>query len=255
MAEVEEPEGGANEKSWPVPLRATAWGLLGALSLKDRLPDAAPAAVGVNVIATVHFPAAATGVEVEQVVPELEMANAPVTLISLKVRFALPVLVTVTVWGLLVVPSVWAEKVSDVGDKLTVAPEPVPLRITVCVLPATPLLLSVMVSVPAIGPVVSGIKPTGMTQLLPAARVKPPTMSCWQKVAVELGAAIAKSEGLTVMPVMVNAAVPVLLRVTFCKLLVVPVAWAPNDRVPGLTLATGTAVVMVYAAVATALVE
>jgi len=43
VAEVEEPEGGANEKSWPVPLRAMVCGVLGALSLNERLPDAEPA--------------------------------------------------------------------------------------------------------------------------------------------------------------------------------------------------------------------
>jgi hypothetical protein len=105
VAEVEEPEGGANEKSWPVPLRAMVWGLLGALSLNERLPDAAPAAVGVNVTATVQVPAAATGFEVEQVVPEVAMAKGPVAAIALNVRLALPVLVRVTVCELLVVPT------------------------------------------------------------------------------------------------------------------------------------------------------
>ena len=105
VAEVEEPEGGANVKSWPVPLSATVWGLLGALSLNERLPDAVPAAVGVNVTATVQVPAAATGFEVEQVVPDVAMAKEPVAAIAVNVRLALPVLVRVTVWELLVVPT------------------------------------------------------------------------------------------------------------------------------------------------------
>jgi hypothetical protein len=50
------------------------WGLPGALSLNERLPDAVPAAVGVNVTATAQVPAAATGLEVEQVVPDVAMA-------------------------------------------------------------------------------------------------------------------------------------------------------------------------------------
>lgn len=92
-----EPEGGVNEKSSPVPLRVTVCGLLAALSLKVRLPDTAPPAVGVKVTATVQVPAAATGLDAEQVVPELATANGPEALIALKVRLALPTLVTVMV--------------------------------------------------------------------------------------------------------------------------------------------------------------
>lgn len=105
MAEVEEPEGGAMEKSCPVPLSTMVCGLLGALSVNERLPDAAPAAIGVNVTATVQVPAAATGFEVEQVVPEVAMAKGAVAAIALNVRLPLPVLVRVTVWKLLVVPT------------------------------------------------------------------------------------------------------------------------------------------------------
>ena len=106
MAEVEEPEGGANEKSSPVPLSATLWGLLGALSLNERLPDDAPPAVGVNVTATVQVPGAATGVEVEQVVPDVAMPKGPVAPMAVSVRLAPPELVRVTVWELLVVPTI-----------------------------------------------------------------------------------------------------------------------------------------------------
>ena len=42
---------------------------MGALSLNERLPDAVPSAVGVKVTATVQVAAAATGFEVEQVLP------------------------------------------------------------------------------------------------------------------------------------------------------------------------------------------
>jgi hypothetical protein len=78
---------------------------LGALSVNARLPDAVPAAVGVNVTATVQVPAAAMGFDVRQVVPEVKIAKGPVTAIALKVRLLLPVLVRATVWELLVVPS------------------------------------------------------------------------------------------------------------------------------------------------------
>jgi len=104
---VEEPEGGAREKSWPVPLRATDCGLPGALSLKETLPDAAPPAVGVKVIATVQVPLAATGFAVKHVVPEAATANGPLTAGALlKLRLAVPVLVRVMVCELLVPPTV-----------------------------------------------------------------------------------------------------------------------------------------------------
>jgi hypothetical protein len=106
VAEVEDPEGGANEKSWPVPLSATLCGLLGALSLNERLPDAVPPALGVKVTATVQIAAAAMALEVEQVVPEATMAKGPVAPIAVSVRLALPVLVRVTVWEMLVVPTI-----------------------------------------------------------------------------------------------------------------------------------------------------
>jgi hypothetical protein len=76
------------------------------LSLNERLPDAEPPAVGANVTATLQVAAAATGVEVEQVVPELATAKGPVAAIAVNVRLALPVLVKVTVWELLVVPTI-----------------------------------------------------------------------------------------------------------------------------------------------------
>ena len=75
------------------------------MSLNERLPDAVPSAVGVKVTATVQVAAAATGFEVEQGVPEMAMAKGPVRLIAVKVRLALPVLVSVTVCELLVVPT------------------------------------------------------------------------------------------------------------------------------------------------------
>ena len=53
-----------------------------------RLPEAAPPAVGVKVIATVQEPDAATEFEVEQVVPDVAIAKGPVTPIAVKVRFA-----------------------------------------------------------------------------------------------------------------------------------------------------------------------
>ena len=89
------------------------------MSLNETVPDAGPAAVGVNVTATVQLVAPATGFEVEQVVPEVTMAKGLVAEIAVKVRLASPVLVSVTVCDGLVVPIGSGGKVGD-ADKLTV---------------------------------------------------------------------------------------------------------------------------------------
>ena len=51
---------------------------------------------------------------------------------------------------------------------------PVPLSATLCVLPATPLLLSVMVSVPVSAPTAVGVKVTLIVQEPPDATLPPP---------------------------------------------------------------------------------
>ena len=75
----------------------------------------------------------------------------------------LPRFVSVTVFRELL-PTTCAPKLRDDAESRTAVPVPVPLRLTVCVLPATPLLLSVMVSVPVSGPVAVGVKVTLIVQ-------------------------------------------------------------------------------------------
>ena len=163
----------ASVKSQPVPLKLTLCGLPTALSVKVRLPVAAPAAVGEKVTATVQDPLAATGVEVEQVVPVVARPKGPVMTIALMVRLVLPLFVSVTVCALLVVPTNWPAKADGV-DRLTpvVDAVPVPLRLTVCVV-GIPVLLSVIVTVPVWAPVVVGSKVTEIVQLPPAATMPP----------------------------------------------------------------------------------
>jgi hypothetical protein len=167
------------------------------LSLNERLPDAVPAAVGVNVTATVQVAAAATGFEVEQVVPEVAMAKGLVTEIAVKVRLALPVLVSVMVCDGLAVPTGSGGKVGDT-DKLTVGPVPVPLKLTVCGLP---LALSVRAISPVLVWIAVGVKVTETVQLAEAARELPQLLD-W-----------AKSPE-AVMLEMVRVALPVLINVT-----------------------------------------
>jgi hypothetical protein len=91
---------------------------------------------------------------------------------ALKVKLAVPLLVRVMVCALLVLPTACAANVTG-ADKLTVGAVPVPLKVTVCVLPAAPLLLSVMVSEPERAPAAVGVKVTLIVQLPPAATLEP----------------------------------------------------------------------------------
>lgn len=84
---------------------------------------------------------------------------------------------------------------------------PVPLRLTFCVVPATLLLLSVMVRVPFVGPAADGAKVTLIVHEPPAATLLP-QLFVWLKLV------------LAVMLATVSAAVPVLLSVTVCAALV-----------------------------------
>jgi hypothetical protein len=83
---------------------------------------------------------------------------------------ALPVLVKVTVWAALVVFSACPAKVNEVGEKVAIgaAAVPVPVRATVCGLPAA---LSATAREALRAPVAEGVKVTLMVQLAPAANV------------------------------------------------------------------------------------
>lgn len=152
-----------------------------------------------------------------------------------------PALDSVTACVLLLEFTMRAAKVSVAGETSATGAVAVPVRLTVCVLPATPLLLSVIVSMSVLVPVVVGLKLTLMVQELPAARL-PAHVLVWEKSPV------------AVMLVMVSVALPVLFSVTGCEVLVVPMAWALNVRLGGATLAVDNEP-MVYVAVATGLVE
>src|SRR5437870_10009620 len=84
---------------------------------------------------------------------------------------ALPVLLSVTAWVPLLVPTSWLAKVRLAGERLTagaVAAVPVPVRLTVCGLS---LASSVMVMAPVRVPVAMGVKVTLIVQFNPAAKV------------------------------------------------------------------------------------
>jgi len=85
-----------------------------------------------------------------------------------------------------------------VGERLTRATVPVPVRLTVCV---AGLALSVMVKEPLREPVAVGVKVTLRVQLVLAATLEPQVL-VWEK------------SPLTVMLVMLRTALPVFLSVT-----------------------------------------
>ena len=132
-----------------------------------RPPVYVPAASGLKITEIVQL---APGFTV--VTQLLVWENPPPTVMLEIFSEALPVLVSMVLWALLV-PTVTAGNVSEVGDKLTEGPVPVPDKATIWVLPVTASLLSVIVIAPGRAPVSVGVKITPMMQLLPAATEPP----------------------------------------------------------------------------------
>ena len=198
----------------PLPLKATVCGLPLALSVMVTPALRVPVAVGVKVTLIVQE-ALAASVLGQLLVWAKSPALVPVSAMLLMVRSALPLLVNVTAWAVLVVLTCWLPKLRLVGLKLTagaamVVPEP--LKATVCGLPAA---LSVMDTLALRVPVAVGVKVTLMVQEAPAA-----------SVLELLGQVLVCAKSPLLVPVrpillMVRAAVPLLVRVTVCAALVV----------------------------------
>jgi hypothetical protein len=89
---------------------------------------------------------------------------------------------------------------------------PMPRRVTVCVLPATPLLLSVTVSEPVRTPVVVGVNLILISQDLPAGTVESQVL-------------ISAKSPVMDMPEMFSGPLPTLVRVTLRCSLVVSFSW------------------------------
>ena len=104
----------------PVPVIGTVCGLLAALSVRRKVAERVPEAVGEKVIETLQL-APAGRVRPEQ--PSLTCVKssgfAPRVAALLMNNEALPVFVTLIDWGALVVPIACAAKVNDVGEKVT----------------------------------------------------------------------------------------------------------------------------------------
>jgi hypothetical protein len=116
------------------------------------------------------------------------------------------------------------------AERLTFAPAPVPVRLTDCWLPATLLLLSVMIKEAVRLPIAVGVNVTLMVQLPLAASELPHVLVC------------AKSPGLAPVNAtlaMDRATFPVLFSVTVWAALVVLTFWLLKLRVVGVTPAMG----------------
>ena len=150
----------------PVPVRLTVWVPGLALSVKVKVPVLVPTAVGLKVTWTVQLAPAAT-LEPQVLVWE----KSPLAVMLLMLSAPKPVSLSVTLWGLLLVPSVCDAKVKEVGDRVTAGGEvPVPVRLADWMVG---LALSVTVRVPVRVPVVVGVKVTLMVQEALEVRLEP----------------------------------------------------------------------------------
>jgi hypothetical protein len=201
----------------PVPLRVTV--RVGLVALLDTVtfPEAAPAAVGVNVTLTVQDAPAA--IEAPQVLVD---ANGPVAETEDTLAAAPPVLVTVTVWAAEVEPTAWLPKDRELGDAASVAlpPElvPVPDRLTELVTPP-----ALTVRVPVRLPVAVGVNFT-LTVHEPFAAIEDPhVLVCAKSPLAEIDETDA-------------AELVGLETVTVCALLVEPVVTEPKFSALGATV-------------------
>jgi len=142
-----------------VPERATVWGLPVALSEMLSAPLRAPLAVGAKVTLAVQLCPGLSRLFNGAAAHVLVWRKSPLVVIAVIVRIAVPVLVIVTVCGLLVVPTAWLENERLVGVSITAVPAvmPVPIKLNDCGLLAA---LSVIASVAVTAPRASGVKIT-----------------------------------------------------------------------------------------------
>ena len=207
----------------PVPVRLTdCWLPATLLLLSVMFKEAVrfPVAVGVNVTLMVQLPLAATELPHVVVSPK-SPGLVPVNPMLLMDRAAFPVLFSVKVWAVLVVPRFWLLKVRLVVVTPAMGALPVPVRLTDCWLPATLLLLSVMFKEAVRLPVAAGVNVTLMVQL-PLAATEPPH--------VLVSAKSPGSAPANAMLLMVRAAFPVLFSVKVWAVLVVPRFWLLKVR-------------------------
>ena len=185
-----------------MPDSVTFCGLPMALSAMLTVPVALPVLVGVNVTPTLQeLPAGSWPVQ------PLDRAKPVVMVTLVNVTMKLPVLVTVMVCWLLVVPVTCGSNARVVGvtTKVSLGATPVPVRLITVGLPGA---LSVIVMVALRAPVAVGVKLTPTEQILPIG----PCCSVLGEMGQPL--LMAKSPALappSVMELIVTGEVPVLV--------------------------------------------
>jgi hypothetical protein len=231
----------------PVPERLTVWGVSAALSLIVRVASREPVAKGVKVTLTEQVPLGAT-LTLEQLSAAVLAKSAallPPRLTVLIFNVAVPLLVTVKVRAILVVPTGWLPKPRLVTERLTAGATPVPERLTVWGVSAA---LFVMLRVASREPVAEDVKVTPTEQVPLGVTLAPE-----QSSAVLAKSAALLPPRLTVL--IFNVAVPLLVTVTVCAILVVPTSWLPKPRLVTDRLTAGTGLLMVTVAEADLLVS
>jgi len=181
------------------------------LSLTVSVALSAPLMLGLKATLIVHEALAASvaGKTGQLFVWGKSALFVPVNAMLVIVSGPVLVLLSVTGCAVLVVPTAWLPKLKLAGEAVAVGETPVPVKETVCGLPAA---LSVMVRKPGRVPPVEGVKVTLIVQFAPAAIVAGATgqlLVC------------AKSPVMAI-ELMTRGAVPELVTVTACAALVVP---------------------------------
>jgi hypothetical protein len=218
----------------PVPVRLTT------LEPTVIEPVLVPEAVGLKTRLMVQLePAASVGPQV----PTPPHAYAPAMVSVPKLWLVLPLLLNVTSFTALVLPTAWLPKDSEDGEKVT--GEAAEAAEAAVVDPLVPVRLTTMeptVIEPVLVPEAVGLKTRLMVQLEPAASVGPQVPTPPHVYAP----AMASVPKLWLL-------LPILLNVTSWTALVVPTAWLPKDSEDGekLTvakLATATAAIIISSA-------
>jgi len=214
---------------WPVPDKATVWGLFPAESENVSVAVRVPVVDGVKVTETVQL------AEGARLAPQVlaEIAKSPALAPDIAMLFRLMgsdgPLVSVTVRGALAVCGAVGGNTRLDGETLALATAAVPVKATVRGLPAESVIVSVAVRVPA----AEGVNETEMLQLEEGAKLAP-------QVLPEIAKSPAFAPEMAILFTL-NATVPPFVNVTVCGALVEPTASSEKDRLVGTTLALSMA--------------
>lgn len=188
------------------------------------LPPRDQAAVGLKVTVIVQDDPAAT-----PAVQLLVCEKSPLAVTALTVKVAVPVLLTLTDCVALLFPTSTPLKLRLAGESRAAEATPVPVKGTLCGLPAA---LSVMLSEEEALPVFVGVKVMLIVQLAFEARVFPQVLVCANSPLLPLTILMFDNN---------SDDVPVLVSVTACALLLTPTLWLPKLRLVGDKPTTGCA--------------